>query len=216
MNTPNGIRTRAAGVKGRCPRPLDDGGLHLQGTAMRLLLSGECRDDQLARHADGDPAVSWRIRGSYFESCNCDAICPCRRVDGVPGGRSTHGVCMGVLTWLIETGEAEGTDLAGLPVALACRYDDDEPGSPWTWLLYLEVAAAPEQQAALTDIFSGRLGGDALEHFPWAWKKSELVGGCGWLSSRSTTRDDANDFGSGTASASGSMADTAARRRSAA
>ena len=120
--------------------------------------------------------MSWRISGSYFESCNCDAICPCRRVDGVPGGRSTHGVCMGVLTWLIEAGEAEGTDLAGLPVALACRYDDDEPGSPWTWLLYLDVTAAPEQQAALSDIFTGRLGGDALEHFPWAWKESELVG----------------------------------------
>ena len=118
--------------------------------------------------------MSWRISGSYFESCNCDAICPCRRVDGVPGGRSTHGVCMGVLTWLIEAGEAEGTDLAGLPVALACRYDD-ELGSPWTWLLYLDVAAAPEQQAALTDIFTGRLGGDALEHFPWAWKESNRV-----------------------------------------
>lgn len=25
--TPNGIRTRAVAVKGRCPRPLDDGGL---------------------------------------------------------------------------------------------------------------------------------------------------------------------------------------------
>lgn len=28
-STPNGIRTRAAAVKGRCPRPLDDGGLVL-------------------------------------------------------------------------------------------------------------------------------------------------------------------------------------------
>ena len=27
FRTPNGIRTRAAAVKGRCPRPLDDGGL---------------------------------------------------------------------------------------------------------------------------------------------------------------------------------------------
>ena len=27
VDTPNGIRTRAAGVKGRSPRPLDDGGL---------------------------------------------------------------------------------------------------------------------------------------------------------------------------------------------
>ena len=39
--------------------------------------------------------VSWRIRGTYFESCNCDAVCPCRRIDGVSGGRSTHGVFEG-------------------------------------------------------------------------------------------------------------------------
>jgi hypothetical protein len=119
--------------------------------------------------------MSWHIRGTYFESCNCDAICPCRRIDGHAGGRSTHGVCMGVLSWLIEDGEVEGADLSGLPVALACRYADDEPGSPWTWALYLDGAATEEQRAALEEIFTGRLGGDALRHFPWAWKASELV-----------------------------------------
>jgi hypothetical protein len=120
-------------------------------------------------------ATAWRIRGSYFESCNCDPICPCRRIDGVSGGRSTHGVCLGVLTWQIEEGHAAATDLAGLPVALAIHYDDDEPGSPWTWILYVEERASEEQRAALEAIFTGRLGGDALEHFPWAWKASELV-----------------------------------------
>jgi hypothetical protein len=119
--------------------------------------------------------VSWRIRGTYFESCNCDAICPCRRIDGVPGERSTHGVCMGVLSWLIEEGAAEGTDVSGLPVALAVRYSDDEPGSPWTWVLYLDASATDDQRAALEGIFTGRLGGDAKSHFPWAWKRSELV-----------------------------------------
>jgi hypothetical protein len=119
--------------------------------------------------------MSWRIRGSYFESCNCDAICPCRRIDGARGGRSTHGVCLGVLSWLIEEGAAEGTDLSGLRAAMATRYSDDEPGSPWTWILYLEARATDEQRAALESIFSGRLGGDAESHFPWAWKRSELV-----------------------------------------
>jgi hypothetical protein len=119
--------------------------------------------------------MSWRIRGSYFESCNCDAICPCRRIDGVPGGRSTHGICLGVLSWLIEEGAADGTDLSGLPVALALRYSDDEPGSPWTWVLYLDARAAEEQRAALEGIFTGRLGGDVASHFPWVWKASELV-----------------------------------------
>ena len=119
--------------------------------------------------------MSWRIRGTYFESCNCDAICPCRRIDGASGGRSTHGVCMGVLSWLIDEGAADGTDLAGLPVALVCRYSDDEPGSPWTWILYLDSRGSVEQRDALEAIFTGRLGGDAERHFPWAWKASELV-----------------------------------------
>ena len=119
--------------------------------------------------------MAWRMSGMYFEACNCDAICPCRRIDGTPGGRSTHGVCMGVLTWLIEDGDADGTDLSGLPVALACRYSDDEPGSPWTYVLYLDARASDEQRAALEGIYTGRLGGDALQHFPWAWKDSTLV-----------------------------------------
>jgi hypothetical protein len=120
-------------------------------------------------------ATRWHIRGSYFESCNCDPICPCRRIDEVPGGRSTHGVCTGVLSWLIEEGDAAGTDLAGLTVALAIRYDDDEPGSPWTWVMYLDERGNEEQRTALEEIFTGRLGGDAETHFPWAWKASELL-----------------------------------------
>jgi hypothetical protein len=82
---------------------------------------------------------------------------------------------MGVLSWLIEEGAADRTDLSGLPVAIACRYSDDEPGSPWTWVLYLDARATAEQLAALEGIFAGRLGGDAMAHFPWAWKDSELL-----------------------------------------
>jgi hypothetical protein len=119
--------------------------------------------------------MPWALTGTYFESCNCDAICPCRRIDGQPGGRSTHGECLGVLSWLIRTGHADGVDLSGLPVAIASRYGDDEPGSPWTWILYLDERADPAQRGALEDVFAGRRGGDALSHFPWAWKPSELA-----------------------------------------
>jgi hypothetical protein len=119
--------------------------------------------------------VGWRIRGTYFEACNCDAICPCRRIDGVGGGRSTHGICMGALSWLIEEGAADGVALDGLAVAIASCYSDDEPGSPWTWIVYLDARASDEQRAMLEQIFTGRLGGDAERHFPWAWKPSNLV-----------------------------------------
>lgn len=119
--------------------------------------------------------MSWHLRGTYFESCNCDAICPCRDINGIPGGRSTHGVCLGVLSWVIEDGRADEVDLSGLPVAMATRYSDDEPGSPWTWILYIDHRADERQRVALEAIFSGHLGGDALTHFPWARKRSELV-----------------------------------------
>jgi hypothetical protein len=119
--------------------------------------------------------VAWRIRGSYFESCNCDAICPCRRIDGVPGGRSTHGECLGVLSWVIEEGRVDDVSLDALKVALATRYHDDEEGSPWSFVMYVDASADGAQRAALEGIYTGRLGGDALAHFPWAWKESKLV-----------------------------------------
>src|SRR4029079_9613517 len=119
--------------------------------------------------------MSWRIRGDYFESCNCEAICPCRRIDGVAGGRSTYGECLGVLTWLIADGHAGDVRLDGLKVALATRYHDDEPGSPWSFVVYLDAGADAAHLAALENLFTGRLGGDALAHFPWAWKEARQL-----------------------------------------
>src|SRR5262249_8296749 len=102
------------------------------------------RDEPLVE----DGAMAWRARGDYFESGNCEAICPCRRIDGVAGGRSTYGECLGVLTWLIAEGAADGVRLDGLKVALATRYHDDEPGSPWSFVLYLDLRADAEQREA--------------------------------------------------------------------
>jgi len=119
--------------------------------------------------------LPWHVAGSYLESCNCDAPCPCRRINGVPGGRSTHGICLGALSWHVSEGSADGVELAGLSVAMAIYYSDDEEGSPWTFVLYLDDRGDEPQRHALEQIFTGALGGDALEHFPWAWKASNLV-----------------------------------------
>jgi hypothetical protein len=119
--------------------------------------------------------VAWRIEGDYFESCNCDAICPCRTVAGVPGGRSTHGICFGVLSWLVREGEADGVSLDGLAAALALTYDDDEPGSPWTFVIYVDERGTELQRETLVEILTGRRGGDLILSLPWVRKPSELV-----------------------------------------
>jgi hypothetical protein len=119
--------------------------------------------------------VSWRIHGSYFESCNCKAICPCRKINGVLGGRSTYGECLGALSWVIDEGHAADVSLDGLKVALATRYHDDEPGSPWSYVMYVDARGDTAQRDALENIYMGTLGGDALTHFPWAWKEANRV-----------------------------------------
>jgi hypothetical protein len=119
--------------------------------------------------------VDWRIRGTYFESCNCDAVCPCRMVGEVPGGRSTHGICLGVLSWRVEVGHAGDLDLSGLAVAFVTHYDDDEPSSPWTFVVHVDERGDEEQRRALADILTGQLGGDAILRLPWVRKPSNLV-----------------------------------------
>ena len=120
--------------------------------------------------------MAWSIAGTYLEACNCDAICPCRRVGGRAGGRSTYGVCEGALSWAIERGHADDVDLDGLAVVLALRYDDDEPGSPWDFWLYVDDRADERQHAALATIFTGAAGGTAIVQFPWAFKASRPLG----------------------------------------
>ena len=121
-------------------------------------------------------AVEWHIAGTYLESCNCDAICPCRRIGGRSGGRSTHGECLGALSWLIREGAAGDVGLANLGVVLASRYHDDEPGSPWTFYLYIDERASAEQHDVLAAIFTGKLGGTPMKQFPWAFKPADLLG----------------------------------------
>lgn len=121
-------------------------------------------------------AETFRIRGVYFESCNCEAICPCRMIGGVRGGRSTYGVCYGVVSWLIDDGRIRETDVSGLAAALVYRYDDDEPGSPWTLSLHVDERGDEAQREELAAVLLGELGGPHVSLLPWIRKAAHLVG----------------------------------------
>ncbi len=98
--------------------------------------------------------MTWNVQGSYFESCNCEAACPC-----VFLGPPTTGECTVLVAWHIDTGEYEGVTLDGLNVALAV----DSPGhmaeTPWRAALYLDDRADEQQAGALGAVFSGAAGG---------------------------------------------------------
>ena len=112
--------------------------------------------------ADAD----WRVAGSYFEACNCEAICPCRRQGGqkLTTG-SSYGVCDFALSWRVAEGRSGDTELSGLSVVLAGSYRDDEAGKPWRVCLYVDERADPAQREALEQVFLGRSAGTAKRNF---------------------------------------------------
>ena len=114
--------------------------------------------------------LSYRVRGPYFESCNCEAICPCRMVGGVIGGRSTYGLCIGVLCWQIDEGYVGEVDVSELGVVLVIRYHDDEPGSPWSVILHVDERGDEAQRGALERLFLHE-----LRELPWIRKQRHVI-----------------------------------------
>jgi hypothetical protein len=76
----------------------------------------------------------------------------------------------------VGEGHVDDVDLGGLTAVLALRYHDDEPGSPWTFWLYVDERGDERQRRGLADILSGRLGGTPTVQFPWVFKPSQLLG----------------------------------------
>ena len=105
----------------------------------------------------------WYVTGSYFEACNCLAICPCRRRAGQKStGTSTYGVCDFALSWQVLQGAFGKLSLDGLNVIMAGSYRD---GEPWHICLYVDERATAEQHVALATIFTGRAGGTTLRNY---------------------------------------------------
>jgi hypothetical protein len=109
----------------------------------------------------------WSIAGSYYEVCNCDPVCPCRRFGDRRGGASTYETCDFALSWWIQEGRAGDVDLSGLKVVMAGRYERDNP-DVWRVSLYLDEEATVEQSVVLNALFLGRVGGTRLATFPFA------------------------------------------------
>jgi hypothetical protein len=115
-----------------------------------------------------EPSIpaEWLVRGSYFEGCNCEAICPCRSVRGAPGGPSSYGECFGALSWHVHTGFADDVDLSDRLVVMTLRYFDRvQPSTRWEVVLYVDDRADDAQLAALSSIFLGRAGGTVAAQY---------------------------------------------------
>ena len=98
--------------------------------------------------------MSWSLKGTYFESCNCEAVCPCLFLSP-----PTEGECTALVGWHIEEGEDEGVSLSGLNVALAVHSPGHMATTPWNVAVYVDERASENQNASLMKIFGGQGGG---------------------------------------------------------
>jgi len=115
--------------------------------------------------------IDWRFSGRYVEACNCEAICPCRKVGDRDGNRAQFQLCQFALAWTVDAGHFGALDMAGLRAVMAGYWDEDEPGIPWRVMLYVDELADEPQRAALADVFLGRAGGTPTRNYTPAIKE---------------------------------------------
>ena len=89
----------------------------------------------------------WRLKGDYFENCNCQILCPCV----IPGssGEPTEGHCDVRFAFRIDKGDHNGIELDGLNFAIAAYTPGNMGDGNWTTAIYVDRRANVEQREAL-------------------------------------------------------------------
>ncbi len=98
--------------------------------------------------------TQWTLSGTYFETCNCEAACPC-----VFTSPPTEGNCTALVAWHIDKGKFGDVALDGLNVALAVEAPGTMVQTKWRVAAYFDDKANAAQNDALHAIFSGKSGG---------------------------------------------------------
>ena len=100
--------------------------------------------------------MSWSLKGSYFETCSCDLMCPCNM--SMDHG-ATYDYCRVTLIFDIADGLIEGTNVSGLAVAVIADTPKVMTEGNWRLGMFIDERATDEQMEKLTAVFAGQKGG---------------------------------------------------------
>jgi hypothetical protein len=102
-------------------------------------------------------SASWQISGQYYETCNCDFVCPC--ILEQLAVRPTQGACTFAMAFQIERGKYDTLSLDGLGFILLGRTPAEMIKGNWSVGVIADERAATEQRDAIVAIASGSAGG---------------------------------------------------------
>lgn len=100
--------------------------------------------------------MSWKLEGSYFETCSCETVCPCTASFSYG---ATYDRCKVTLVFNVKDGDVEGIDVSGLAVAAVADTPKVMSEGNWRLGVFIDAAASDEQAEKLGGVFSGALGG---------------------------------------------------------
>jgi hypothetical protein len=100
--------------------------------------------------------MSWSLKGSYFETCSCELLCPC--IISMDHG-ATYDYCRITLVFHIREGEVEGTDVGGVKLAIIADSPKVMTEGGWRLGMFVDESATDAQVEKLGAVFGGQLGG---------------------------------------------------------
>lgn len=100
---------------------------------------------------------TWTISGQYYETCNCDFVCPC--VPGQMAVSPSKGSCTFAMAFHIERGVYGAMPLDDLGFIVLGFTPEAMGKGNWSVGIIADERASAEQRAAITAIASGAAGG---------------------------------------------------------
>ena len=101
--------------------------------------------------------TTWQVSGQYYETCNCDFICPC--LPAQMAITPTKGTCEFAMAFQIERGQYGTVSLDGLGFIILGLTPGAMGKGNWSVGLVADSQASAEQRDAITAIASGAAGG---------------------------------------------------------
>ena len=102
--------------------------------------------------------MAYKLEGKLLEVCNCGVLCPCWI-----GEDPDNGTCDTVVGYHIDQGTIDGVDVSGLTIALAAFIPGNILKGNWRVAVFIDDKASPQQQQALLNVWTGKLGGPVAD-----------------------------------------------------
>lgn len=100
---------------------------------------------------------TWKVSGQYYETCNCDFVCPC--LPGQLAVSPTKGTCTFAMAFQVDRGSYGSVSLDGLGFIVLGFTPEAMGKGNWSVGLIADERASVEQRDAITAIASGAAGG---------------------------------------------------------